>query len=241
MCQLDDTFSLRLFNNQRCFVADYLIPENLCRTVVFMLLMYVFVCMCYVFVMMGQANATYPGVCAALQSRPAAVPVLLQPLHEPHAEPAFWAQALCSGQAEDGGDATAQHVLDWGAVSKEGCGRAVPVPLHAHVHLRLCLLPQEEQPVHHFWGMTAGKLWAQMSLIYCKQTMFSYITNAFCDIYFSCQHYFWVYCFSNDSASERPHCIKLVVRWSPETGCTTTLREMIILDNSIYDRSCPKK
>lgn len=89
-------------------------------------------------------------VCAALQGRLAEVPVLLQPLHEPHAEPALRAQALRSGQAEDGGDAAAQHVLDRGAVSEEGRGRAVPVPLHTHVHLRLCLLPQEEQPVHYF-------------------------------------------------------------------------------------------
>lgn len=86
----------------------------------------------------------------ALQGGPAEVPVLLQPLHEPHAEPALRAQALRSGQAEDGGDAAAQHVVDRGAVPEEGRGRAVPVPLHAHVHLRLCLLPQKEQPVHHF-------------------------------------------------------------------------------------------
>lgn len=91
-------------------------------------------------------------VTAALQGRLAEVPVLLQPLHEPHAEPALWAQALRSGQAENGGDAAAQHVLDRGAVPEEGCGRAVPVPLNAHVHIRLCLLPQEEQPIHYFWG-----------------------------------------------------------------------------------------
>ena len=87
---------------------------------------------------------------AAFQGGLAEVPVLLQPLHEPHAEPALRAQAVRAGQAEDGGDAAAQHVVDRGAVPEEGGGRAVPVPLHAHVHLRLCLLPQEEQPVHHF-------------------------------------------------------------------------------------------
>lgn len=96
-----------------------------------------------------------PSIFAALQSCFTEVPVLLQPLHEPHAKPALWAQALRSGEAEDGRDAAAQHVLDWGAVSKEGCGRALPVPLHTHVHLRLCLLPQEEQPVHYFWGREA--------------------------------------------------------------------------------------
>lgn len=89
-------------------------------------------------------------VCAAIPGSLAEVPVLLQPLHEPHAESALRAQALRSGQAEDGGDAAAQHVLDRSAVPEEGRGRAVPVPLHAHVYLRLCLLPQEEQPVHYF-------------------------------------------------------------------------------------------
>lgn len=97
----------------------------------------------------------WPSIFAAFQSCFTEVPVLLQPLHEPHAKPALWAQALRSGEAEDGRDAAAQHVLDWGAVSKEGCGRALPVPLHTHVHLRLCLLPQEEQPVHYFWGKEA--------------------------------------------------------------------------------------
>lgn len=90
--------------------------------------------------------------CAALQSSPAEVPVLLQPLHEPHAEPALRAQVVRPGQTEDGGDAAAQHVMDRGAVPEEGCGCAVPVPLHAHVHLRLCVLPQEEQPVYHLRG-----------------------------------------------------------------------------------------
>ena len=89
---------------------------------------------------------------AAFSGGPPAVPLLLQPLHEPHAEPALRAQALRPGQAEDGGDAAAQHVLDRGAVPEEGRGRAVPVPLHAHVHIRLRFLPQEEQPVHHLRG-----------------------------------------------------------------------------------------
>lgn len=55
-----------------------------------------------------------------IQGSPAEVPVLLQPLHEPHAESALRAQALRSGEAEDGGDAAAQHVLDRGAVPEEG-------------------------------------------------------------------------------------------------------------------------
>lgn len=84
------------------------------------------------------------GINTAIQSSPAEVPVLLQPLHEPHAEPALRAQALCSGEAEDGGDAAAQHVVDRGAVPEESSRRPLPVSCHAHVHLRLCLLPQKE-------------------------------------------------------------------------------------------------
>lgn len=84
------------------------------------------------------------GINAAIQSSPAEVPVLLQPLHEPHAEPALRAQALRSGEAEDGGDAAAQHVVDRGAVPEESSRRPLPVSCHTHVHLRLCLLPQKE-------------------------------------------------------------------------------------------------
>ena len=57
--------------------------------------------------------------------------------------------AVHVGEAEDGGDAAAQHVVDRGAVPEESRGRAVPVPPDPHVHLRLRLLPQEEQPVYH--------------------------------------------------------------------------------------------
>lgn len=84
------------------------------------------------------------GINTEIQSSPAEVPVLLQPLYEPHAEPALWAQALCSGEAEDGGNAAAQHVVDWGAVPEESSRRPLPVSCHTHVHLRLCLLPQKE-------------------------------------------------------------------------------------------------
>lgn len=84
------------------------------------------------------------GINAAIPSSPAEVPVLLQPLHEPHAEPALRAQALRSGEAEDGGDAAAQHVVDRGAVPEESSRRPLPVSCHTHVHLRLCLLPQKE-------------------------------------------------------------------------------------------------
>lgn len=90
-----------------------------------------------------------------IQGSPAEVPVLLQPLHEPHAESALRAQALRSGEAEDGGDAAAQHVLDRGAVPEEGGRRPLPVPRHAHVHLCVRLLPQKEQPVHYLRGRSS--------------------------------------------------------------------------------------
>lgn len=90
---------------------------------------------------------------AAFTSGSPAIPLLLQPLHESHAKSAIWAQALCSSQAEDGRDATTQHVLDWGAIPEESCGCPLPVPRHTNVHLRLCFLPQKEQPVHYLWGM----------------------------------------------------------------------------------------
>ena len=54
--------------------------------------------------------------------------------------------------SEDGGDATAQHVVDWGAVPEEGRGRVVSVSSDPHVHLRVRLLPAQEQPVDHLWG-----------------------------------------------------------------------------------------
>ena len=38
------------------------------------------------------------------------------------------------------------------AVPAPGCGRALPLPQHTHVHVRLCLLPGQEQPVYDIRG-----------------------------------------------------------------------------------------
>ena len=48
------------------------------------------------------------------------------------------------------------NVLYTGAVPEEGCGRAVFVSKHAEIHLRVRVLPQEEQPVSHIWGTLWG-------------------------------------------------------------------------------------
>ena len=46
----------------------------------------------------------------------------------------------------NGGNATAQHVLDRGSIPEEGRGYSVRVPENSHVHIRFCLLLGEEQP-----------------------------------------------------------------------------------------------
>ncbi len=124
----------------------------------------------------------------AISCSPAALPLLLQPLHEPHAESALRAQVIRAGEAEDGGDAAAQHVVDRGAVPEEGCGCAVPVSLHAHVHLRLCLLPQKEQPVHHFRGEGEIKFFFFLFVF-----VFLNCTTPFSRLFYSCKNndYFW--------------------------------------------------
>lgn len=104
----------------------------------------------------------------------AALPFLLQPLHEPHAVTQVWEQAVCLNQGENGGDAAAQHVLDWSTVPEKGCGHLVPVQADAHVHLRLCLLPEEKQPVCDFWGMAAK---ASMVLEKVSDERYFRITN----------------------------------------------------------------
>lgn len=55
-----------------------------------------------------------PRRAGALARGAAALPVLLQPVHEPHAVAALRVQALRLRQGEDGGNAAAQHELDRG-------------------------------------------------------------------------------------------------------------------------------
>lgn len=92
----------------------------------------------------GQGGARRAGEIAL---RPPALPLLLQPLHEPHAVAQIRAQALRLRQGQDGGDAAAQHELDRGAVPEESRRHPVPVPADADVHLRIRLLFEENKPV----------------------------------------------------------------------------------------------
>jgi len=61
-------------------------------------------------------------------------------------------EALCWRQRAHGSNATAQHVMDWSPVSQESCWRSLSVPTDAHVHIRICLLLAEKQPVNYIWG-----------------------------------------------------------------------------------------
>lgn len=81
-----------------------------------------------------------------------ALPPLLQSLHESHAVAQVRAQTVRVDQGENGGDAAAQHVLDRGAVPEEGRRHSVPVPTNADVHLRVCVLPAQEQSVANLRG-----------------------------------------------------------------------------------------
>ena len=47
-------------------------------------------------------------------------------------------------QAQNGGDATTQHVVDRGSVPKEGSRCLMSMSPDSDVHLRLCFLPYEE-------------------------------------------------------------------------------------------------
>ena len=53
---------------------------------------------------------------------------------------------------KDGGDAAAQHVVDRSAVSQKGCGHPLRVQKDAHVHICLCVLPEQEQSVGDLRG-----------------------------------------------------------------------------------------
>jgi len=63
-----------------------------------------------------------------------------------------WFAAVQKGRWEDGGDAEAEHVVHWSPVSTQGCRRFVPLSSDSYVHLRVRVLPAQEQPVHHLWG-----------------------------------------------------------------------------------------
>lgn len=56
------------------------------------------------------------------------------------------------GQNQDGANATAQHVLDWSPISTQSHRCFVPVPPYFNVHLRFCILFEENQPIDNFWG-----------------------------------------------------------------------------------------
>lgn len=87
------------------------------------------------------------GRAGAIAVCPAAVPLLLQQIHEPHGLAQVRAQTVRVGQREDGGDAATQHELDRGAVSQESRRYTVPVQTDADVHLRVRVLSAEEQSV----------------------------------------------------------------------------------------------
>ena len=70
-------------------------------------------------------------------------------VHEPSSVPKVREQVVRDGEGQDGGDAAAQHVLDRGPVPQEEPRHPLRVSPDPHVHLRLCLLSEEEQPVRH--------------------------------------------------------------------------------------------
>ncbi len=53
---------------------------------------------------------------------------------------------------QDGGNATAQHVMDRGSVFEEGCGHSLWMSKNSYVYLRICILPEEEQSKRNIWG-----------------------------------------------------------------------------------------
>lgn len=46
--------------------------------------------------------------------------------------------------------------MDRSAIPSEGCRRVVHVPAHADVHVRVCLLPGEEQPIRDLRSESKG-------------------------------------------------------------------------------------
>ena len=73
-------------------------------------------------------------------------------VHEPSSVTKVREQVVRDGEGQDGGDAAAQHVLDRGPVPQEEPRHPLRVSPDPHVHLRLCLLSEEEQPVRHIRG-----------------------------------------------------------------------------------------
>jgi len=71
-------------------------------------------------------------------------------------------EVVCWCQRTHGNDATAQHVVDWSPVSQESCRRSLSVPTNAHVHLRVCLLPAQKQPVTYIRGIIVLLLLLQL-------------------------------------------------------------------------------
>ena len=75
-------------------------------------------------------------------------------VHEPSSVTKVREQVVRDGEGQDGGDAAAQHVLDRGPVPQEEPRHPLRVPPDPHVHLRLRLLLEEEQPVRYLRGMS---------------------------------------------------------------------------------------
>lgn len=86
--------------------------------------------------------------------RTSTLPALLQSLHEPLSEFKNGTKAHRVHTRKNGRNATAQHVLDRGAILTQGRRSALPVPPNAHVHLRVCLLPETKQSFDHFRGQS---------------------------------------------------------------------------------------